>query len=355
MAITLYHDTVITVFPLHKITVEIKLDPVLLVSRKMFLACVAMFMIVVEYHIFTSDETKTLRISDLIAHALWTMISITDIFLYYTFAVILYYSSPVLVCSSLNYYWWLYYSSQIFMQSLLNYQWWYRMFFTKLLLMIILHFTNLYALFTKLSMMISNGKRMMNKAWSKVWTSETQLLIFIFRLWDIMLKAYIVWINWIYSRMSNSGEENCLLPGCHKSGKHDLFKIRGVNKLLECANDRRDIDTYQKMKAILDTRGEQMSVKVHTKVFFLHTPLKNIFRNVQNGRENQWIGTEQWLGLEGHMWKTSTLNNNAYFMPSRANLWTQTILIGGIESCSVMLNGLTGKGNLLGLHWKISY
>ena len=57
-----------------------------------------------------------------------------------------------------------------------------------------------------------------------------------------------------------SNERKCLLPTCSRSGSLQLFKLRGVVRLIECATERQDDATRNIIQAILDAEGEQASV-----------------------------------------------------------------------------------------------
>ena len=47
---------------------------------------------------------------------------------------------------------------------------------------------------------------------------------------------------------------------CSRSGSLQRFKLRGVVRLIECATERQDIATRNRIQAILDVDGEQASV-----------------------------------------------------------------------------------------------
>ena len=58
-------------------------------------------------------------------------------------------------------------------------------------------------------------------------------------------------------------DEKCLLPTCNRSGPLNTFKVQAVKKLIECATEQHDDETCNKMHAILDSQGEQASIKLH--------------------------------------------------------------------------------------------
>ena len=46
-------------------------------------------------------------------------------------------------------------------------------------------------------------------------------------------------------------DERCLLPTCNRSGPLNTFKVQAVKKLIECATERHDDETGNKMQAWL--------------------------------------------------------------------------------------------------------
>ena len=68
-----------------------------------------------------------------------------------------------------------------------------------------------------------------------------------------------------------SNERECLLPICSRSGSLQRFKLRRVVRLIECATERHDDATRNRIQAMLDAEGEQASVQIHKLCYCSYT------------------------------------------------------------------------------------
>lgn len=69
----------------------------------------------------------------------------------------------------------------------------------------------------------------------------------------------------------------CLLPTCTGSGSlWQLFKVRGVKKLIECATERHDNKTGNLMQGILDSQGEKTSIQLHKNCYCSYTSKRHM-------------------------------------------------------------------------------
>lgn len=83
------------------------------------------------------------------------------------------------------------------------------------------------------------------------------------------------------SEMAGVGVDvgRCLLPSCKSSGSLKTFKIQAVKKLIECAAERGDGETYDNLQTILSSQGEQASVQLHKTCYCSYTS-KNMSRSL---------------------------------------------------------------------------
>ena len=55
----------------------------------------------------------------------------------------------------------------------------------------------------------------------------------------------------------------CLLPICSSAGPLQTFRLQAIRKLLECATERNDGETYSTIQGFLDAQGEEASLELH--------------------------------------------------------------------------------------------
>ena len=72
--------------------------------------------------------------------------------------------------------------------------------------------------------------------------------------------------------------DRCLLPSCSSSGSLKTFKVQAVKKLLECAVERGDDETLNKLQTILNSHGEHQLYFI--KVVTVPIPQKSMSRNL---------------------------------------------------------------------------
>ena len=77
----------------------------------------------------------------------------------------------------------------------------------------------------------------------------------------------------------------CLFPTCSSSGPLQTFRLQAIRKLLECATEKNDGETYSTIQGILDAQGEEASLELQ-KVAIVHLLLSTTSRNWQQRREN---------------------------------------------------------------------
>lgn len=68
----------------------------------------------------------------------------------------------------------------------------------------------------------------------------------------------------------------CLLPSCSTSRSLKTFKIQAVKKLIECAVERGDAETCDKLRTILDSQGEQTSIELHKSCYCSYTSKEHV-------------------------------------------------------------------------------
>lgn len=69
--------------------------------------------------------------------------------------------------------------------------------------------------------------------------------------------------------------EKCL-PNCSSYGPLQKFKLRGIQKLIECARERHDDYTQNRMQAIWDSQGDEASVELHKNCYCSFTSKVNV-------------------------------------------------------------------------------
>ena len=89
-----------------------------------------------------------------------------------------------------------------------------------------------------------------------------------------------------------SNERKCLLPTCSRSGSLQLFKLRGVVRLIECATERQDDATRNRIQAILDAEGEQASVQIHKLCYCSYTSKHHVTKLTAKKRKDDPTGDD---------------------------------------------------------------
>ena len=72
------------------------------------------------------------------------------------------------------------------------------------------------------------------------------------------------------------GSAKCLLPNCSGCGSLQLFKVRGIKKLIDCATERHDDKIRTTLQSTIDSQGEQASVELHKSCYCSYTSKDHI-------------------------------------------------------------------------------
>ncbi len=72
--------------------------------------------------------------------------------------------------------------------------------------------------------------------------------------------------------------DRCLLPSCSStsSGSLKTFKIQAFKQLLECAVERGDDETLDKLQTIFNSHGEQATVVLHKTCYCSYTSKEHV-------------------------------------------------------------------------------
>jgi len=83
------------------------------------------------------------------------------------------------------------------------------------------------------------------------------------------------------------------LATCSKSGQLTKFKLQAVNKLIQCAAERHDDETRDKLLTILNSQGEHASVELHKNCYCSFTSKDHIKKLVTKKRKDGSIDSDE--------------------------------------------------------------
>ena len=89
-----------------------------------------------------------------------------------------------------------------------------------------------------------------------------------------------------------SNERKCLLPTCSRSGSLQRFKLRRVVRLIECATERQDDATRNRIQAMLDAEGEQTSVQINKLCYCSYTSKHHVTKLTAKKRTDDPTGDD---------------------------------------------------------------
>ena len=84
-------------------------------------------------------------------------------------------------------------------------------------------------------------------------------------------------------------KKKCLLPTCSSSGTFKVLRLKGVKRLIECAKERNDSETYNILQAILNSQREDVSVELHKSCYCSFTSMDHIKKLAGRKRKSESI------------------------------------------------------------------
>lgn len=85
----------------------------------------------------------------------------------------------------------------------------------------------------------------------------------------------------------------CLLPNCSGCGPLQLFKVRGIKKLIDCATERHDDKIHSTLQSTIDSQGEQASVELHKSCYCSYTSKDHIRKVVAKKKLHGSIDSDE--------------------------------------------------------------
>ena len=87
-------------------------------------------------------------------------------------------------------------------------------------------------------------------------------------------------------------DRKCFLPTCSKSGQLKTFKLQAVKKLIECAKERYDDETRNRLQAILESEADKASVEIHKNSYCSFTSKNHVNKLVAKKRKESSIDSD---------------------------------------------------------------